>query len=617
MKETNEILEDSSLKLAVQLDDTRKQARDLETAFDMTTDSSLDVAKAEDSLVKSISSKVKATERATEYMDTVAYAQRNSSQIEDEYQKALQRRTELENKISSQSPIIRYSEQAANAAAQTDIPAGDAPSPSPTPETKPDVDAELKKFLKEKGLTSRKEYEDKKKADKQEREENKGFIRKSAESLVKNTLSTIHETASGAFSQMVSGVESAVFKDIPGYGMARSAVNTVASKGSKFIKDVGSRGIEKLKENRFERLREKEISKFQSSREVETGEDVNAEEQSKKESQEQRQERGENRKERGENDKRHKTLISTLKDLGKMLLIGGIMKMFGGLLGGLASLGTGLFSRFGLLITTLGGLAAKFASAIKSSLGSMFEKAFPGFKKPKPDIDVDGKKHRPDVDADGKKPKPDVDSKGKPRPNVDVDINGKPKPTIEPGKTPDVEMKSGKALGEAAETIEGKAGQKAAAAGTKGFLEKIGGKAALTGAAKVVGRVATKFIPFVGTALLLSDLYDIADYVTDGKVSDMVNSAGDALKEKLSPVANIQSGMAPESAAVEASGENLKRAEAEKKERDRQRDATAMRAQMAMTSNVNNNNTSIYTSSFGFPSDHGYSNSTPYGMQNR
>ena len=618
MKESNEILEDSSLKLAVQLDDTRKQARDLETAFDMTTDSSLDVAKAEDKLVKSITDKTKATERATEYIDTVAYSQRNSAAIEDDYQKALQRRTELENKISKQSPIVRYSEQVASGESQPTSP-DTAPEPSPA---KPadDVDAALAKYLKERGMTSRKERDDKRVSDKKDKDAKMNFIVREVRDagiagiqyIAKGAMSTV----SNAIGTMVSGVESAVFKDIPGYGMAKGAVLGAVGATGKMVKTGGSKLIEKYKESSFQRDKQKEISKFHEERGT-SGQERTQDEQANTEAKEQKQERNENRQERGENDKRHKSLITVLKDLGKMILIGGIMKMFSGLLGSLSMLGTGLFSRFGLLITTLGGLAAKFAGAMKTALAGMFDKVFPDFKKKMgktPDVDKNGKpKPKPDVDADGKTK---TDAKGKPKPNVEIDADGKPK-TVEPGKPNAPEMKPGKALGEAAETVEGKAGSKAAAAGTKGIMERLGGKAALKGAAKVVGSVAARFIPFVGTALLLSDLYDIADYVSGGKVTEMVEDAGTAIKEKLSPVANIQSGMAPESASVEQSGENLKRAETEKKERDRQREAAATQARMAMVSNVSNNNTSVYTSGFGFQSDHPYSNSTPHGVQNR
>ncbi|ADM80167.1 hypothetical protein phiAS5_ORF0324 [Aeromonas phage phiAS5] len=623
MREANEILEDSSLKLAVQLDDTRKQARDLETAFDMTTDSSLDVAKAEDGLVKSINAKNKATERATDYIDTVAYSQRASAEIESDYQKALQRRTELENKIAKQGEIIRFSEQVASQQTPGTPTPVETPAEQETPVERPkkpeDVDEELKKFLKSKGLSSRKEFEDLKKKNKEAEQEAKSFTRKVGESVARGIVSSTMGGLRDAASMMTSGLENALVKDIPGYREAKSLLTGAAKGTGKFVRQVGGHAVEKFKESRFERQREKAVKEFRATTEVNTtgtGEQQAQEERVKKSEQEQKQERGENKRERGENEKRHKSLIDTLKDLGKMMLLSGIGRMLLGLATSISGLAGGLFTRFGSLLMKLGSLGAGIASAMTRSLSGLFQRAFPSFGKTKtPDVDIDGKK----------KPSGDIDTKsktkaepGKPRSTVEVDANGKPKASIEPGKTPDVDMRAGQKAGaEVAEDAASKTAKTAAKEGGESFFKRMTGKVGLKGAAKVVGRVATKFIPFVGTALLLSDLYDLANYVSDGKVDEMVGNAGDFLKEKLTPVSNIQAGMPSASDQVENTEESVKKAQEAKAARDKKRDADAARAYMANSTQINNNNTTIQSAPFAFAPDNMYSNHAPFGVQSR
>ena len=602
MKTEQQIVEDSSLKLAVQLDDVRKQTQDLGAAIDLNTDTNVDVAKANETLVKAIDHETGAIKRSTEYLDTASYSKRNEIDVNEKYQKALERRTELENKLNAQQPIVPYSENDPERFKPKQKPASEEPADPAEPAFSGTLEDYLKANL---GSLSdfKKQLREERKA--KDRENNEGLgIAKIAKNAIQSTMS--------AGSNAISSLADTLLQGIPGAGMARAAVSGT----TKFVKEKVIGGFESRKKTReqYEAKKSELTSKFEKvpqaapapeSAPPTTDEKIRQDNENKR-SDEERTDRKENGRERKENEKRHKSLLDALKNGQMMTLLSGLFSvlftMFTGLLGSTRGI-LGSVLKLGPALIAMG---AKLVSGMGAAIASSLKRIMPDFMKDK----LPGAK-TPKIDPKTGKPTADVDPKtGKPRTTTTTTTNTSTS-SKETSKIERVKdgMKGAKAAG--GEAVEA-AGSKAASAGAKTVGKSAGKGAAVKVAAKVLGKTLLRFIPFVGTAMLAYDAYTIADELSGGKLTDSLMSLKDKAVSGATEALGMSAGAEPVSDEVDVHEKGVQQAE-KQAEAKKTQEARATAAVQATAFNTTNNKT-YSASGFAFGSDN-MMQLQPYGVQ--
>lgn len=604
MKTEQQIVEDSSLKLAVQLDDVRKQTVDLGVAIDLNTDTNVDVAKSNETLVKAIDQETSSIKRATEYIDTTAYSKRNEIDINEKYQKALERRTELENKLNAQQPIIPYSETDPERFKPKQNTKPEAPA---TPD-EPAFNGTLEEYLKA-NLGSLSDFK------KQLREERKAKDRENGEGLgIAKIAKNAIQTTMSAGSNAISSLADTLLQGIPGASMARNAISGT----TKFVKESVVGGFESRKKTReqYEAKKSDLTSKFEKmpqsaapapeSAPPSTDEKIRQDRENKK-SGEERTDRKENSRERKENEKRHKSLIDVLKNNQMWTLLGGIFTMLVPMFTGLLGTTRGILGGVLKLGPALIAMGAKLVSGMGSAIANSLERIMPDFMKGKlPDAKA------PKIDPKTGKPTAEVDPKtGKPRTTTTTTTTNTSSSSKETSKIERVKdgMKGAQSAGgEAAEA----AGSKAASAGAKTVGKAAGKGAAVKVAAKVLGKTLLRFIPFVGTAMLAYDAYTIADELSGGKLTDSLMSLKDKAVSGATEALGMSAGTEPVSDEVDVHEKGVQQAE-KQAEAKKTQDARATAAYQATAFNTTNNKT-YAASGFAFGSD-SMMQLQPYGVQ--
>ena len=491
-KDEFEVLNEMSEELTIQLDDTRTSAVDLESSFDIASDTSMDVADQNEKLAKAVKQEVHAVTRSVEMTDTVSYNKRDELRITQQYQDAMLRRTEIEGKLASQQELIDYT--------QTN-PAEYQKTNPDAPIAQPKTYAEsLKEYLDD-NLKSQKQIQEDL-FDKGEEARKKRYSRfeklnprGAMERLEKNKTSTLGRIIGGTMGagmDLISSSIGSVLNDIPGLKQISGATKFVYQS----LKETGENRRRKALEPEATRLHSEQrdtlTSKFE--RTYESGDkpasslpsapapispqDKGDSERAKKKDDEEKAERDKNDQERDESGKRHSGLMKWLRAFqAKMVLtslFGALSSLAGSTLGVLTTISAGIAT----VVTglTSGLFASKFASKISETLGRVFRK---------PGEVVNGS------DKTKTKPKPKID----PKPNAsDTTKTGGGDPKSKPKKT-----------------------------NWSKFTKILKGPTVKAGA-KAMASMGLRFIPGVGAALMA---YEIGSFIEEK--TGFFSSAGDMI----------------------------------------------------------------------------------------
>lgn len=593
MKDANKILEDAALDLAVQMIDTKKQARDLEDAFDITTDSSLDVAKAEVTLTKAIKSKTNAIGRSIDHIDTAAYTQRDTAQVEKEYQDALIRRTKLENQISTQKPIIDYASKNPDKIPKQEQPPETADKPEPKSKSKSDKPESLSDYLDKKNLGDIKKFKAELDKVKDDQKKQRGLFKKIAIGGLAVTAGATLGGIKGAASFAGSSLESAMgLQQIPMYNESKQLTKFALNKTSKAAKSVSSGISSKLIERRFNKEREKTSSEFHASKETNSqniGEVISDKQNDKKEKTEQKTERVDNKRERNENEKRHKSVLGALGDIGKAILFSAITKMGVGLLSNIAGVVSTIAGTVLRLLPVLSGLAATIIAGFVGAMDGLLGKIIPGYK---PTPKSTGTTKPTGGTSPETKPTATPDSKST-KPSTTIE-DAKSAKTAEPQKTGNTPKSI---AGDAAKTAGNDVAKKP---GFMSRMKNMGSKVAgVVEEAAMKGptsKLAAKKMGWVGNAILAFDIaYVIADKSTDGELSKVVDKHTAELNSNMDKLAPTY-GKVSDAERVTMTKEQ---ADIKQKAMDDAKAQRAMDAQRAMYQSTNVSNKSSTTNVYG------------------
>lgn len=425
MTKTNTMLESSSINLAVALDDTAQSTKDAQTSLELVSNTSMDYAVSQERLTKSLNRE-----------NTVS---KKNADLNAEYQDSLQKRILLEEQISKQSPIIRYSEPAANDPEHSDSPRSDGENKAIQT---------IDDYLKEQLGTS-KEFKDAyiKDANKS-REQRAKFVRKISDSVniigkMKSSDSAAGRLAGAAMSKGVSAVSEAMdnlLGQIPGYTEAKELSKFVVKTVSDVNESKRSKKLDRDSSNEYDRRVREETSKFERKKESD-GRPLPSpvpnpdEKRENKEESDDRKgnqtERKEKKEERKESEKRYHGISGLLDSIKDALRFSAIINM----ISTMARIGGGLTSMFSgitkVLTSGFSKLATPLAILVKHLTGQDIDLDFD--KKKKGDAgrsttvpDPDKKKQSPssDVDLNKPSPKPSSDTTQNPNPSTE----NKPKP---------------------------------------------------------------------------------------------------------------------------------------------------------------------------------------------
>lgn len=577
---TEQITEESSLKLSDQLDKTRGSAQDLGAAFDLNAEASTDVADANEKLAK-----------------------------------AINRRAELEQKLNAQQPIVRYSEQDPERANAKVDPTTGNPVPGsvpPSPDTKPDTpptapppdkfNGTLEEYLKL-NLGTLKDFKKQLAADEKDKK-GPGVFKRAADSTM--------SAGTGA----ISSLADTILQGIPGASFAKSAV---AAPG-KFIKEKIVAGHEKRKaiKSDYEKEKEKLTSKFQKESgspqpapvpQPTSSPDQQTESENKKRDNEENKDRKENSNERKENEKRHKGLLDALKNSQLMSMLAPVLGIIASLIAGLLTRTVGIFGtllKLGPTIVRLGatllaGMGAAIAKALSRIMPDFMKSKLPTPKVPGSTTTKPGTPGEPTKNP-GKGAKTTNTTTNTTRTNTRIDSN-----TTNSG--PKMKRVSGNMAASAEVKGAGKLAGAAAGAAESTGLKSAAKSGGMKIAAKVLGKTLLRFVPFVGTALMA---YDIADMLSGGKLSEGLADVASRATSGAAEMMGMTSGSEPVSNEVDVHEKNLKVAE-NKAEAKKAAESRAVAAYQATSINTTNNKT-ITASGFAFGSD-SQMQMQPYGVQ--
>lgn len=597
MKDANKILEDAALDLAVQLIDTNKQARDLEDAFDITTDSSLDVAKAEVSLTKAIKSKTNAIGRSIETIDTAAYTQRDTAQIERDYQDALVRRTKLETDIAKQRPIIDYANDNADKLPKKEKPSGDKEN-LPKQESVKDKTDSLSEYLDKKNLGDIKKFKTELDKVKDEQNKQRGLFKKIAIGGLSATAGLAIGGGKATAGFIGSSLENAMgLQQIPLYNESKQLTKFALNKTTKASKKATSGLSNKLIERRFNKEKEKATAEYYSNKETHNenvGEVIANKQDEKKEKTEEKSERVDNKKERQENERRHKGVIGALGDIGKAILLGALSKLGIGLLSSISGFVSVMASSLIGLMPIIAGLSATILAGFSNIMDGFLGKIIPGYKpksttKPsspdKKSVDV------PDKNTSGKT------ASGKPTQTPTTINDGKPIAQEAPKSPNTVKGIDG----------VGKTGGVESTAKKPGFFSRVKNMATTVGEVATeaaskgpASKVAAKKMGWLGNAILAFDIaYVITDRTTDGKLSENVDKYTNIANKNIDALKSATTGTLSDAERASLSKEQ---ADVEQKKRDDIKEQRALAAQSAnyQKMNVSNKSSTTHVYSSGF-----------------
>lgn len=381
MKDEQQILEDSSLKLAVELDNTSDSADNMSSSFDITTDSSLNLSIEQDKLSKEIAKRKKLEEKLNQHQKLIDF-------------------TNLPKSANDESSTPTKNETKENDVSSPD-------GPKTANELIKEQLGTLKEF-KSKYIASAKDEQ------KFRKEQRKSIFSnyKKSESLTVRTAGAMMHNVNSQFSDIVGGL----LNQLPGFGVAKNATKFVVDnyketrqlKKDKKLGESAERAYstrsETIKSN-FERV-SNDSSSIDSKKETETR--IKQESENKKRTDLQKSDSN-------KNESRFSKLFKFLDNLKQMMLFKSLIGVFGSLASTLTS---ALSSGFSFLATGLGlklaGVIAGITglkSVFSNGLGSL-KSLFPNSNK----VPTDVRTNKPTtVDTKTKpspsKPLPDVDSK--------------------------------------------------------------------------------------------------------------------------------------------------------------------------------------------------------------
>lgn len=565
--ESLDIVTDTMLTLDDKSGVLAKTTTDLTAAYDINSDSSIQVAQEQEKLA----SQLKKSRKNIKSRD------KSDIDLDDE------RRKYLEGILNRQQPLVDHT---------------DPSSPNSPPE---DTRETLEEFIKREVGTKDEFIEEFKK----ENGKTGKFIRDVASKAnvvgrLKNsetsaTAKILGHTMSAGIG-MVTGTINDLLSTIPGYQQVAGASKFVGGAVLDAHNARKEKNLDAKAEKAYSEKKADAVSKFQQIPSTGSPEEKVKEE---RENAEKKKERGENKQERDKSEKRFGGLMKWLKAFQMSMI-------FTKLLGFLLPLGGILVSLAGsipALMATLGGLAGTIGLAISGAMGKFLDavKGLFGIKKPT----GTPKTSTPEPKKGTKPPTttPDANGNKKPTPNSTTQ---QPKPGA-PEKLPSDTKGLGKG---AAKDVAGKGlGKKGAEIAGESVFKRV----ATSGAIKTVAKVGLRMIPFVGTALTL---YEIGSYLADNP--DVVDKGKAMLSEGASAVGNffgIGSAEASESKMepVIRSGEdqsqskrleeNNKKVEEYRKKVNAEKDEMAARrmgAEFAAISNTTYNSmSSVLPSGFG------------------
>ncbi|MGL6228634.1 MAG: hypothetical protein ACRC3J_05440 [Culicoidibacterales bacterium] len=578
-----EELDDMSIELAVQLDDTRKGADNLTTAFDINTDTTLDVAKSQEKLNTAVTKETKAVNKSTNIINNATDLNSAGADVTKKYNDALQRRIEVEAKLSEQRPIRRYSKK--NPELMEKVQKETKPKEAEKP-----VPVELPESFEEFAKRSIGTLEEMKES----------YIKsanKNHKSLVDNlnqmrifkrmsqSDSATARIVGGAVSSSVDKIVSladSFMSQIPGYDMAKGATKFVAG----HVGDTRRARREKRAERAATTDHAIQTAQLRPAfeRMQNTDTTTNSKEKSEKETtiiraKDEKKERTEQRMERDKTDVRHRSLMKWLDGFKTMLITGkivGLLSSIGsGIVASFMKLGAMLMPVLGSIVGLIGGLLPAvrsllaLAGLLKTMMGGGTPKTPPTHRQPQTGTTVPTDVDTPDKDKDKNKRKP------------------------QSGKTPDKPTPK-----------------------QKGKFSKLGGmlKKGVTaakgigikGAAIGAGKIAARAVPGLGWGLLAYDLYQGASYMyekyNENKAESATTIEGDVNVES-SPKMELHADTdATPSTQVAI---HSKQAQVAKKEADiRNVNHQAQLMQQMNTAVVTNNNTNnTFAGGFGFQGD--------------
>ena len=597
-----EELDSMSVELAVQLDDTRKSADQLTTAFDLTTDTSIDVAKSQEKLTKAVDKETSAVNKSVNITNNNTDQKIAENDVSKKYKDALERRIEVETKLSEQRPIRRYSKTNPDAMEKVKQKESkpsekDTPIPVELPET-------FDEFAR-RSIGSLDEMKETyiKTANKNHKTLTDGLNKLRIFKRMSTSDSATARIVGGAVSSSVDKLASladSFMSQIPGYDMAKSATGFVAGHIGDTRRQRRESRAEKEATTEHGRQTNELRPVFERQQTTNTTSSV---EKSEKESlivkaTDEKKERTQQKAERDKTDVRHRSLMSWLASFQTMMVAGklmGLLASIGGSIGGaFTKLGTmlmpalkGLLGVGKMLLPAIAGITT-LLGFMKSKLGGLF-----GGGKPQTPSQSTSSNQPRTTNAPSTPDAPDIDKDGKPK----------------TGKTVDKKLPAKKGLM-----------QKISGAGSKLLKSAGGGKAAL----KLGAKIGARAIPFVGTALLAYDLYQGANYLYEQYQESQAIAEAEKNQETMNGDVNITSTPSMELKA----NTDIKPSEQvdihAKQEQQASKAAIQRTASQAAVSNqnvstsvmANSKTTNIFPGGFGFNND-SYTPSLNYGAAAR
>lgn len=544
MSDRNKILDDSSLKLSVAMDETAKQTQDLGAAFELNTDSAFDLSVQQEKLGQSMVKASKARTKQTKQVDKSTDLSKEEEKVQKEHTEALKKRTEVEEKLAKQQPLIKYDQPGTNTTS------GPTPQDEPLKEL-PEVVKSLKTLVKEE-LGKRqefiKDYKDEKEKEHKQRMtrlKNFGKIFTPFENMKNSKTSGTAKVVGGALNagtKLVGNtVDSLLGQIIPGYGMVKSGIGSVvksytdASKGRR--EQRWEKRADKDYQSRFKRLKEDHESGTVKKGDYKSQILPSVIKQNAKTAKEEKAKLKENQKtdrDREESNKDRKGILDILGGIKKAMmfkamfgLIAGVLGAMGGALTGGIGILTGALTGLGSI---LGGMATTIISGVTKSIGSILDsiKSALGMKSAAKSIPTSGGQPTPDpVDPKDPKKGPKTDPKKGPKPKS----GGKGLMS----KGIDAVKGAGSSLWEGAKQLGGKFSK----VGTKAATQ-VAKRVGTTAAGGMIGGPAGAAV--AGAAGLAWGAYDLYGMAKDGDLGDTAKGMADALSDGIDTIGEKAAG---------------------------------------------------------------------------